>query len=152
MSYETTSIELERPEGWKGEVVDMRTFDGEVDYFECEVEASAVIEIDNNYGADADGNRGVSMDFSYVEDISVFLEGDFRPKLRKLRDFFLLAKYRLLSGNFGGGGVVWETFADNREFTRLVLTEDVLDGSEVDSITEDVLEKAADYEPDDDRY
>jgi hypothetical protein len=138
MSYETTSIELERPEGWKGEVVDMRTFDGEVDYFECEVEASAVIEIDNNYGADADGNRGVSMDFSYVEDITIFLDGDFRPKLRKVLDFFRGTLF----------GKPWTSFKDNREFTRVVLSEDVLDASEVDHISESVLEKAADYEPD----
>lgn len=144
MSYETTSIELERPEGWKGEIVDMRTFDGEVDYFECEVEASAVIEIDSNYGADADGNRGVSMDFSYVDDICVMLDGDFRPKLRKVRDFF-----RGLAHNFiNGGGFNWEAIPDNREFRQVCLSEDVLDASEVDSITEDVLEKAADYEPD----
>lgn len=138
MSYETTSIELERPEGWKGEIVDMSKFDGEVDYFECEVEASAVIEIDSNYGADADGNRGVSMDFSYVEDIAVFLDGDFRPKLRKARDFFRGTLF----------GKPWTSFEDNREFTRAVLSEDVLDASEVDHITESVLESAADYEPD----
>jgi hypothetical protein len=135
---ETTSIELERPEGWKGEDVDMSKFDGEVDYFECEVEASAVIEIDNNYGADADGNRGVSMDFSYVEDIAIFLDGDFRPKLRKVRDFFRATLF----------GKAWQSFEDNREFYRLVLSEDVLDASEVEYITDSVLESAADYEPD----
>jgi hypothetical protein len=137
MSIENTSIELERPEGWKGEDVDMRTFDGEVDYFECEVEASAVIEIDNNYGADADGNRGITADFSYVEDIAIFLDGDFRTFGRKVKDFFRAT----LTGK------PWASFEDNREFTRVVLSEDVLDSAEVDAITEDVLEKAADYEP-----
>ena len=138
MSVENTTIELERPEGWKGEIVDMRIFDGEVDYFECEVEASAVIEIDNNYGADRDGNRGCTVDFSYVEEIAIFLDGDFRPKLRKVRDFFL--------GTLLGKS--WADFTDNREFTRLALAEDVLDEREVESITEDVLESAANYRED----
>jgi hypothetical protein len=139
MGTENTEIELERPEGWKGEIVDMRTFDGEIDYFVCDVEGYACIEIDNNYGADADGNRGVSMDFSYVEDISIFLDGDFRPLGRKVKDFFRGTLF----------GKKWTSFSDNRDFTRVVLGEEVLDDSEKESLSEDLLEKAADY---DDRY
>ena len=138
MSTENTEIELERPEGWKGEIVDMRTFDGEIDYFVCDVEGYACIEIDNNYGADRDGNRGVQMDFSYVEDIAIFLDGDFRPFARKVKDFFRGTLF----------GKKWESFSDNRDFTRVVLGEEVLDDSEREGIEEDLLEKAADYEPD----
>ena len=68
-----TSIyfEFERPIGWHGEVVDLEASTVELDYFDLEVEADATIEIDNHFGADADGNRGISMVFSYVEDITV---------------------------------------------------------------------------------
>ena len=134
----TTFYEFERPEGWNGEIVDMSTYDGEVDYFELEIEGDVCIEIDNNYGADADGNRGCTMDFSYVEDITIILDGDFRPFSRKAKDFF---RGTLL-------GKSWASFKDNAPFRFKGLSEEILTSGEQESIEESLFEAVEDYEPD----
>lgn len=142
----TTTYEFERPEGWTGEVVDMSTYEGELDYFELEIEGYVNIEIDNNYGADRDGNRGVRMDFSSIEDITITLDGDFRPFGRKVRDFFRATLF----------GKKWTDFGDNAEFRFRTLSDQVLSGSEQESIEEQLFEAVEDWEPDydpcDDRY
>ena len=38
----TTYYEFERPEGWNGEYVDMSKYEGEVDYYELEIEGNVV--------------------------------------------------------------------------------------------------------------
>lgn len=139
----TTYYEFERPINWKGEDVDMDTYDGELDYFELEVEGDVVIEIDNNYGADRDGNRGCRMDFSYVEDITVILDGDFRPFGRKVRDFFRATL----------AGKKWTALKDNAQFRFKGLGDEILSSGEQESIEEKLFEAVEDYEPDyDDRY
>lgn len=134
----TTYFEFERPEGWAGEVVDMDSYDGEVDYFELEIEGYVCIEIDNNYGADRDGNRGCTMDFSYVEDITIILDGDFRPFSRKLKDFFRGTLF----------GKKWETFKDNAPFRFKGLGDEILIGGEQESIEDSLFTAVEDYEPD----
>ena len=139
--------EFERPEGWNGEVVDMNTYAGEVDYFELEVEGLVCIEIDDNYGADADGNRGARVDFSYVEDITVILDGDFRTLGRKVRDFFLVRymnAHRVEFEEF----YTWKSFKDNAPFRFKGLSDGVLTGSEQASIEAMLFESVEDYEPD----
>lgn len=125
-----TFYEFERPEGWTGEIVDMRTYEGEVDYFELVIEGDVCIEIDDNYGADADGNRGYRMDFSYVEDITIIIDGDFRPLPRKVKDFF---RGTLL-------GKQWESFKDNAPFRFKGLGEEILTGGEWESIEKSLFE------------
>lgn len=138
----TTYFEFERPENWTGEYVDMDAYEGEVDYFELEVEADVVIEIDHNYGADRDGNRGCTADFSYVEDITIILDGDFRPFSRKAKDFFRAT----LTGKS------WESFKDNAPFRFKALGDDILLKGEQDSIEEALFEAVEEYEPDYDDY
>jgi hypothetical protein len=134
----TTYYEFERPINWKGENVDMDTYDGELDYFELEVEGDVCIEIDNNYGADRDGNRGCRMDFSYVEDITVILDGDFRTFARKVRDFFRAT----LTGK------KWTDFKDNAQFRFKGLGDEILSSGEQESIEESLFEAVENYEPD----
>jgi hypothetical protein len=134
----TTYFEFERPNGWTGEIVDMDTYEGEVEYIELEVEGDVCIEIDNNYGADADGNRGCTMDFSYVEDITIILDGDFRPFSRKAKDFFRGTLF----------GKKWESFADNAMFRFKGLGDEILTSGEQESIEESLFEAVEDYEPD----
>jgi hypothetical protein len=133
----TTYYEFERPEGWNGEIVDMDAYEGEVDYFELAVEGEVCIEIDSNYGADADGNRGCRMDFSYVEDITVILDGDFRPFSRKVVDFFRGALF----------GKQWESFKDNAPFRFKSLDEEILTGDEWVSIEKSLFEAVEQHEP-----
>ena len=134
----TTTYEFERPEGWNGEVVDMDTYAGEVDYFECEIEADVTIEIENNYGADADGNRGGYADFSYVEDITIILDGDFRPFGRKVRDFF-----RSFTTSDS-----WESFPGNVQYRFKGLSDDILSSKELADIEDTFLEEARSYDGD----
>ncbi|RLB61703.1 MAG: hypothetical protein DRH08_13520 [Deltaproteobacteria bacterium] len=143
----TIYYEFERPAGWAGEFVDMTSFKGEVDYFELEVEGDVTFEFESNYGADADGNRGIELDFSYVEDISVILDGDFRPFFRKVRDFFLITAL--------GRDLRWENLRGNTQYRFQSFGEDVLVGGESERIQEMLLEQAreevddyGDYEPD----
>ncbi len=135
----TIYYEFERPEGWNGEVVDMNTYAGEVDYFELEVEGDVCIEIDDNYGADADGNRGVRMDFSYVEDITIILNGDFRSFSRKVKDFFRGTLF----------GKNWESFSDNLKFRFKSLGDEILLGNEQSSIEETLFEAVEQRRADD---
>ena len=139
----TTYYEFERPNGWTGEIVDMDTYEGEVEYIELEVEGDVCIEIDHNYGADADGNRGCTMDFSYVEDITIILDGDFRPFSRKVKDFFRGTLF----------GKTWGSLSDNSMFRFKSLGEEILTSAEQESIEASLFEVVEDYEPDyDDRY
>jgi hypothetical protein len=134
----TTYYEFERPNGWQGEIVDMDTYEGEVEYIELEIEGDVCIEIDNNYGADADGNRGCTMDFSYVEDITIIVDGDFRPFSRKAKDFFRGTLF----------GKKWGTFSDNAMFRFKGFGDEILLGGEQESIEESLFEAVEDYEPD----
>lgn len=136
-----THYEFKRPNGWTGETVDMNAYDGEVEYIELEVEGDVNIDIDNNYGADADGNRGCRMDFSSVEDITVILDGDFRPFSRKAKDFFRGTLF----------GKNWESFGDNALFRFKGLGEEILTSDELVSIEESLFEAVEDlddYAPD----
>ena len=134
----TTFYEFERPEGWNGEIVDMDTYEGEVEYIELEVEGDVHIEIERNYGADADGNRGVEMDFSSVEDITIIFDGDFRPFPRKVKDFFRGTLF----------GKTWGSFSDNNEFRFKSLGDEILSNDELTTIEEALLEEIESYEPD----
>ena len=134
----TTYFEFERPVNWNGEAVDMSTYDGELDYFELEIEGDVTIEIDSNYGADRDGNRGCRMDFSYIEDLTVILDGDFRPFARTVRDFFRATL----------AGKKWTDFKDNAKFRLKGLDDSILSLSELESIEESLFEAVEDYEPD----
>jgi hypothetical protein len=162
----TTFYEFERPKNWKGEIVDMSTFDGELDYFELEVEGDVTIEIDNHYGEDADGNRGGRMDFSYIEDITVILDGDFRPFTRKVRDFLyigflrtagflgfasvprFLSKYRrsrlLRRNRVISTKATWTELPGNAEFRFKGLGEEILSTSERESIEEQLFSEVED--------
>ena len=124
-----TYYEFERPEGWMGEVVDMSTYEGEIEYIELEIEGDVCIDIDHNYGADRDGNRGMTMDFSSVEDITIILGGDFRPLSRKVTDFFR-ATLR---------GKTWDSFKDNAPFRFKGLGDEILSGEEQARIEEDLF-------------
>ena len=87
----TTAIEIGRPKGWAGEPFDhARRYidDYMLDYFVVEVEGQVHFWTDN-YGADADGNRGVEMTGTDIEDLEFTLYGDFRPWYIKVRDFFV---------------------------------------------------------------
>jgi hypothetical protein len=143
----TTHYEFERPEGWNGESVNMQAYVGAVDYFELEVEASVIIEIDENYGADADGNRGCRADFSYIEDITIILDGDFRPFWRKTRD--LIRKWSV----FPLGVYEWESQKDNGPFRFKGLGDEILTDTELASIEESLFEAVEGYDPNyDERY
>ena len=87
MTIATTAIEIERPKGWKGEPFD---FGAKLHDFEVEVEGQVHFWTDN-YGADADGNRGVEMEGCDVEDLEFTLYGDFRPTYIKVRDIFYVS-------------------------------------------------------------
>lgn len=132
----TIYYEFERPIGWAGEFVDMAYFTGDVDYFELEVEGDVTFAFESNYGADADGNRGVEMDFSYVEDITIILDGDFRPFSRKVRDFFFIAAL--------GATTRWENLRGNTQYRFQTFGEDILRGGEFEQIQEMLLEQARD--------
>ena len=141
----TIYYEFERPEGWAGEPVDMTSFNGDVDYFELEVEGDVTFEFESNYGADADGNRGIELDFSYVEDVTVILDGDFRPFFRRVRDFFLTF----------GRDTQWTDLRGNTQFRFQSFNTDILNDAECVQIEEMLLEQArdevddyGDYEPD----
>jgi hypothetical protein len=149
----TTTFEFARPKGWQGEPVDMSTYDGEVDYFELDVEGDVYIEIDNNYGADADGNRGVYMTFSYVDGITVCLDGDFRPLFRKVRDFFILAFLRTLRicgvekyGRTTPTACSWQRLS--LEFSFKEFGEEILNPGEREAIQEALFEAVDFGEPD----
>ncbi|KKN88781.1 hypothetical protein LCGC14_0243880 [marine sediment metagenome] len=136
----TAHYEFERPGGWTGEIVDMDAYKGELDYFELEVEGFVNIDIDHNYGADADGNRGCRMDFSCVEDITIILDGDFRSFSRKIKDFFRGTLF----------GKNWESFSDNAMFRFKSLGDEILLGNEQASI-EEILFEAVEQRQADDR-
>lgn len=138
----TTHYEFERPNGWTGEIVDMDAYKGDVEYIELEVEGYVNIDIDHNYGADADGNRGCRMDFSSVEDITVILDGDFRPFSRKAKDFFRGTLF----------GKNWESFGDNALFRFKGLSEEILTSDERDSIEESLFDAVADMHDDEPDY
>lgn len=132
----TIYYEFERPEGWAGEPVDMTSFKGEVDYFELEVEGDVTFEFESNYGADADGNRGMPMDFSYVENVTATLDGDFRPFFRKVRDFFFLT--------VTGPGIQWTDLRGNIQYRFRSLEADNFLDKEIEQIEEMLLEQARD--------
>ncbi len=93
MTIASTAIEIGRPKGWAGEPFDhARRYidDYMLDYFEVEVGGDVHFWTDN-YGADADGNRGVEMTGCDVEDLEFTLYGDFRPWYIRVRDNFLAA-------------------------------------------------------------
>lgn len=89
----TAYIEVERPIGWRGEVVDMDGYDEEkCKYFEVEVEGDVNFWCDPAFGADADGNRGIYVSGADVEFENFKLFGDFRPWYIKFLDFCLHRK------------------------------------------------------------
>ena len=147
MTTATTYIEVERPLGWKGEAFDYSTFDGETDYFEVEVEGSIDFWTDPNYGADADGNRGISMSGAEVEEITFTLYGDFRPFYIKIRDYFLLkwanrSIFKITSPNerlLPSRPVKWTQLSD---YGYIKLDDNLFDASEIEKASDKLIQEA----------
>ena len=116
-------IEVERPENWRGEAVDMLAYDGEVDEFSIEIEAKVTAWVDPAYGADRDGNRGVRMSGADVEDWEFTLHGDFRPwYIKWLRDPFVLFFVnfrRSIPKLHGTGPLTWRQLGGDYHFVKL---------------------------------
>lgn len=150
MTMAMAHFEVERPVNWRGEAVDMSTYDGDLDYFEVEVEGYVNVWVDANYGADADGNRGVYQSGAEVEDLDFTLYGDFRPFYIKVRDFFLL-KWK--NRNLGKPGhrsypVLWTQFSD---YDHIKPDPKGFTDAEIEGVEEDLIRDAEDRcEPDPD--
>ena len=162
--FTTTTIEIERPKRWAGESFEPRRFDDhELDNFEVEVEGEVHFWTDN-YGADADGNRGVEMEGCDVEDLEFTLYGDFRPFYIKVRDIFYVswrnARYTyntLRRHGFRGRGLQgwWKIHRKNlmkwTQFSlhyHLRLDEKLFSASEIEDAVESLKQEAYNWEPD----
>ena len=73
----TAYIEVERPQGWTGGPF---AECDDPDYIEVEIEGSGGIWVDNNYGADADGNRGIRLEGYDLDAISFSIEAIVKPR------------------------------------------------------------------------
>lgn len=154
----TSYIDIERPEGWLGESFDSSKYDEqELDDFEIEVEGQVRFYTDH-YGADADGNRGMYVDHTDVEDLNFTLYGDFRPFYIKVRDYFLLkwknrrifkpalTSYHLLPPR----PVKWQQLSD---YDHINLSDTLFDSSEIEDAIEKLTQEAEERcEPDPDEY
>jgi hypothetical protein len=143
MTIATTAIEIERPKGWAGTPFDStRYFDFQLEYIEVEVEGHVDFWTDN-YGADADGNRGVEMTGCDVEDLAFTLYGDFRPFYIKVRDYFLLKlKNR---GRHGACKYKWSQLS-NYDYIRL--DAGLFSEAEIEEATDGLKQDAEDYDGD----
>ncbi len=144
MTIATATIEIERPKGWAGKPFEPRRLYGEheLEYIEVEVEGQVHFWTDN-YGADADGNRGVEMTGVDVEDLEFTLYGDFRPFYLKVRDYFLLKwKNR---GREGACRYKWSQFS-NYDYIRL--NDGSFSNAEIEEASEGLKQDAEDYDND----
>ncbi len=150
MTFATTAIEIGRPKGWAGEPFEPRLLldEHELDHFVVEVEGQVNFWTDN-YGADADGNRGVEMMGTDIEDLEFTLYGDFRPFYIKVRDYFMLKC--LNRGREGACRYKWSQFS-NYDYIRL--DEKLFSETEIEEAGEGLERDAEDHEDnfDEDAY
>lgn len=78
--------------------------DGTVENQVLDISARAIRYIDKNYGADADGNRGIEMVF--YEDVSFDEETAETEFAEYIRDYEFVASFRIID-------IREETFAEN---------------------------------------
>jgi hypothetical protein len=139
----TTAIEIERPKGWTGETASFfNQHFRDKEWIEVEVEGQVHFWTDN-YGADADGNRGVEMTGCDVEDLEFTLYGDFRPFYIKIRDFFLL-KWK----NRGRTGACRYKWSQLSEYDHIRLDDGSFDNAELEEASEGLKRDAEEYEGD----
>lgn len=130
-------IEVERPKGWRGEAVCPQLLDTcELDYFEVEVEAEVRMWTEN-YGADADGNRGILLNEVEVEHLDFTLYGDFRPFHIKVRDYFLLKR----KNRNRSRPLKWTQLSD---YHFVKIDESVFSASEIEDAEERLVQDAED--------
>lgn len=126
-----------------GEDFDPIYFDeSELEYIEVEVEGQVHFWTDN-YGADADGNRGVEMTGCDVEDLEFTLYGDFRPIYIKVRDYFLL-KWK----NRGRTGACRYKWTQLSGFNYIRLGDESFTNAELDEASEGLKQDAESYDSD----
>ncbi len=143
MTIATHTIEIGRPDGWRGESFEPSHYDDdELDYIEVEVEGQVHFWTDN-YGADADGNRGVEMTGCDVEDLEFTLYGDFRPFYIKVRDYFLL-KWK----NRGRKGACRYRWCQLSDYDYIRLDDGSFSNAELEEASEGLKRNAEDYESD----
>ena len=143
MTTATFAIEIERPKGWTGETPSFfNQHFRDKEWIEVEVEGQVHFWTDN-YGADADGNRGVEMTGCDVEDLEFVLYGDFRPFYIKVRDFFLLRwKNR---GRTGACRYKWSQLSN---YDSIRLDDGSFDNSELEEASEGLKRDAEEYDND----
>lgn len=146
MTIATTAIEIERPKDWAGEPARKSSFWNDhlrrKEWIEVEVEGQVHFWTDN-YGADADGNRGVEMTGADVEDLEFTLYGDFRPLYIKVRDYFLL-KWK----NRGRKGACMYKWSQLSDYDYIRLGESAFSETEIEEASDLLTRDAEDYDGD----